>query len=282
MHEEREVLSFPYTPRRLLLVLLIKVRLALISLCFLKYSVFCTLLLKVTRRCHNLDRPPLKGNTTASAQQIMDPETPAPTPPSQRPLAPLPESENVRSDESYENPDNLERSVTSIQWPLPYDEVRVQCSSSQPPAPPPARSRSTTAPVVHQPLSTPMSVLEERLESSGRRASSGHPQPLMPLTRRISAANNETSPSHAMAIMASTESQPPDVPRRKSTHLMSFHDHHEDHHHHLRKKDHRKSPNIFLLLVKTDCRNSLAHRMLLRKERANITIHLHHVKNQVV
>ena len=155
----------------------------------------------------------------------MDPENPAPTPPTSRPPAPLPESENVRSYENYEDPDNLERPVTSIQWPAPYDEVRVRSSSSQPPALPPARPLSTqttiTGPVIHQPMDMPMSVLGGRVESSGRRESSEHPQPLMPLARTISAANKETSPSHAMVIMASTDSRPPDVPKKKhSSHVI--------------------------------------------------------------
>ena len=149
----------------------------------------------------------------------MDVEDPAPTLPTSRPPAPLPESENVSSDENYEDPDNLERSrqpsVVSMHWPSPYDEVRVRSSSSKPPALPPPRKQSTvSAPVIPRPLSMPMAVREGRVESSGMGESSGHPPPALSLNRSVSASDSGTLPSHAMITMPSTGSQVPDVPKK--------------------------------------------------------------------
>lgn len=197
------------------------------STCFIIcFIFFCfMLLLKAIRHCRNLSRPPINKNTSDSTRQIMDAENPAPTPPALRPPAQLPEFENVSSDENYEDPDNLERSrqpsVESIQWPSPYDEIRVRSSSSKPPALPPARPRSTvTAPVTPRPLSMSMSVLEGRVESSGMRESSGHPPSALPLNKRISASDSGSPPSHAMA-MPSSDNQLPDLPKKKhSSHVI--------------------------------------------------------------
>ena len=133
-------------------------------------------------------------NKSSSTRQIIDPENPEPAAP--RPPAPLPEPVNVPSDEDYDDPDDLQPSrklsVISLQWPSPYDEIRVR---TKPPALPPARKPSTpSSQFIPRSVSYPTSYPEKRREIE----SSGYPQP--PLSQ-----------------ISSTDSEVPDVPEKKRT-----------------------------------------------------------------
>ncbi|KAL9960898.1 hypothetical protein ACROYT_G034406 [Oculina patagonica] len=191
--------------------------------CTAAVAVIVIIAFLVIKHHRNRSRPPIKKNTSASTREIFDLENadPSTRPPAPLPVATPPEPEPARSDGNYEVPDELRRprqtSVASVQWPSPYDEIRVRSQSDQPPALPPARKQSTvTAPVIPRPMSLPKSYPEEIVEYRARRESSGHPQPLLVSpNRRISAADGNTPPIDAVFNMPSTDIQPPDVPKKK-------------------------------------------------------------------
>lgn len=95
------------------------------------------------RHFRNRSQPPIRKDTSASTQQIMDPENPEGTyfdnrnrPPA--PIPPKPEPQLSDSEGYYEDPDELRRSreasVSSIPWPAPYEEIRIR-GSDKPPTP---------------------------------------------------------------------------------------------------------------------------------------------------
>lgn len=162
----------------------------------------------------------MKRDTSPSTEQIIDPENPDPAP---RPPAPLPEPVNGGSDEDYDDPDELrpsrKPSVISIQWPSPYDEIRVR-SSDKPPALPPARKQSTaSAQIIPRSVSYP-TYPERRREINGNIESDGHPQPPVSQNRRVSGAAMNTISLNAVKGISSTDSEVPDVPKKKRTSLV--------------------------------------------------------------
>ena len=138
-----------------------------------------------------------------------------------RPPAPLPEQNNDGYDEDdYDDPDELQPSrkpsVISIQWPYPYDEIRVR-SNNTPPDLPPERKKSTTSTQINpRPLSFPISHHMRTKENE----SSGYPQLPVSKTRRASTTAMNTTPRSSVTGISSTESKVPEVPKKKGLSLV--------------------------------------------------------------
>ena len=156
----------------------------------------------------------MNKNQSASTRQIIDPEN---SDLATRPPAPLPEPENPGSDEDYDDPDELQpsrkHSVISVQWPSPYDEIRTR-PNDKPPALPPARKQSTTS------IQTIPRPLNYRASYPERRESNGYPQPPVSQIRRASGAARNTTLPDAVTGVSSTDSEVPDVPKKKRTSLV--------------------------------------------------------------